>query len=583
MSRPLGLRRSRICPRCLRAFILGLLVLAGQSSQAAPEGRFDVQQFRPWAGPQDLVMVAQTRPLSHLTVAVGSYLNFTLDPLSLVNIVSGKRLVQVVGNRLELDVMGGIGLWDWAELGLILPIVTFQSSGNLESIGSEGFIRASVLGDLRLTAKVAIPGLRRRPEAKGFGLSALLQLGFPTGSASNFASDGAVTAQPGVAFDYRFKNGALVGLNAGVWVRPSVRFLEAQVGSSFAYALGGEMPIIRRWGLTVVGNVYGNIRIAPPPESIQENTVEFLLGLRWYSSSGLTITVGGGGGDCGIGSPAFRFFTSVVWVPPRSREWGALERFKKPPHNPDPDNDGLIGDHDLCPSRPGPVQNHGCPDEDRDKDGIVDRLDRCPDDAARPGSHDGCPLAYIKGNKIAIIEQVHFATDQDIILPESFPILKEVAGVLKAHSEIERVLVEGHTDIRANAKYNKDLSNRRSQSVMRFLLGEGITAGRLRAEGFGQTKPLADNNTEAGMAQNRRVEFTIEKWVGLPPGQLPKVPPKSTTVLPTQQKNLPETQKKTTVLPTRQGTLPTKPSTLPKIGPENARPGQRFPIVHPSN
>ena len=51
-------------------------------------------------------MVAQTRPLSHLTVAVGSYLNFTLDPLSVVNIVSGKRLVQVVGNRLELDVMG---------------------------------------------------------------------------------------------------------------------------------------------------------------------------------------------------------------------------------------------------------------------------------------------------------------------------------------------------------------------------------------------------------------------------------------------------------------------------------------------
>ena len=440
-----------------------------------------------------------------------------------------------------------------------------------------------MLGDLRLTGKVAIPGLRRRPEAKGFGLSALLQLSFPTGSLSNYASDGAVTAQPGVAFDYRFKNGALLGLNAGVWVRPSVRFLEAQIGSSFAYAFGGEMPIIRRWGLTVVANAYGNIRLAPPPESIQENTVEFLLGLRWYSSSGLTITVGGGGGDCGIGSPAFRFFTSVVWVPPRSREWGALERFKKPPHNPDPDNDGLIGDHDLCPSRAGPVQNHGCPDEDRDKDGIVDRLDRCPDDPARPGSRDGCPLAYIKGNKIAIIEQVHFRDGPGHHPPRVLPHLERGGGVLKAHPEIERLLVEGHTDIRANAKYNKDLSNRRSQSVMRFLIGEGIETGRLHAEGFGQTRPLADNNTEAGMAQNRRVEFTIEKWVGLPPGQLPKVPPSRPRCCRPRQKNLPETTKKTLVLPTRQGTLPSKPSTLPKIGPENARPGQRFPIVHPSN
>ncbi|HEX2573667.1 MAG TPA: OmpA family protein [Polyangia bacterium] len=581
MSRPMRRQASRICPRCLRVFLLGLLLLAGRSGLAAPEGRFDVQEFRPWAGPQDLVMVAQTRPLSHLSVAAGGYLHFTLDPLSLVNLVSGQRLVKAVSNRLELDVMAGIGLWDWAELGLILPIVTFQSSGNLEAIGREGFIRASVLGDLRLTSKIAIPGLRRRPEAKGFGLSALLQLSLPTGSSTNFASDGAVTAQPGLAFDYRFKNGALVGLNAGVWVRPTVQFLDIKLGSSFAYALAGEMPIVRRWGLTVVGNVYGNIPLAPPPKSIQENSFEFLLGLRWYSSSSLTITVGGGGGDCGIGSPAFRFFTSVVWVPPRSREWGALERFKKPPNNPDPDNDGLIGEHDFCPSRPGPVQNHGCPDEDHDKDGIIDRLDRCPDDAARPGSRDGCPLAFIKGNKIAIIEQVHFATDQDIILPESFPILKEVAGVIKAHTEIERVLVEGHTDIRANARYNKDLSNRRAQSVMRFLLNEGIETGRLRAEGFGQTRPLADNNTEGGMALNRRVEFTIEKWVGLPPGQLPKVPPKSTTVLPTQQKGLPETPKKTMVLPTREGALPAMPSTLPKIGPENPRPGQRFPVVHP--
>jgi OmpA-OmpF porin, OOP family len=118
-------------------------------------------------------------------------------------------------------------------------------------------------------------------------------------------------------------------------------------------------------------------------------------------------------------------------------------------------------------------------------------------------------MARIQGNKILILENVNFATDQDVILSESFPILEEVSQVLKTHPEIQRVLIEGHTDSRAGEVYNLDLSKRRAASVRTYLEEGGVAPERLCSQGFGQSKPLAGNDTEEGMARNRRVEFTI--------------------------------------------------------------------------
>jgi outer membrane protein OmpA-like peptidoglycan-associated protein len=188
----------------------------------------------------------------------------------------------------------------------------------------------------------------------------------------------------------------------------------------------------------------------------------------------------------------------------------------------DPDGDSVIGEGDRCPGVAGPVENGGCPDTDTDGDAVVDRLDRCPAHPSSPKGRDGCPLARIAGNKILILEQVHFATDQDVILSESFDTLDEVAQVMLSHLEIQRVLVEGHTDSRASDAYNLDLSRRRAASVMNFLLDSGIAVERVCSAGFGRTRPLAGNDTEEGMALNRRVEFTIQPPVE---GPLPPCPP----------------------------------------------------------
>jgi outer membrane protein OmpA-like peptidoglycan-associated protein len=404
-----------------------------------------------------------------------------------------------------------------------MPLVLLQGGDNLESIGTEGSVQGFVPGDLRLTAKVAVPGLRRSAEGSGFGAALTFGVNLPTGDQLNFASDGAFTWAPGLILDYRFENGILLAFNGGFWKRPDRVFGGVTVGDMAPFGIGAEVPILRGRGLMAVGMVSGAIGLDKKPEDVRQIPAELLIGLRWYTSSGLTFTFGGGGGcGCSLASPQLSFFSSIIWVPAATAEWDAIERFRQPPEPPPPpppapldiDGDAVTDDRDACPGEFGLAERAGCPIRDQDGDSVEDALDKCPEVVAGPGGKNGCPLARIQGNKILILEQVNFATDQDIILSESFPILEEVAGIMKANTDLQKVLVEGHTDSRATDAYNLDLSRRRAASVMRFLVQSGVAAERLCSLGFGRSKPIADNATEEGMALNRRVEFTI-----LPPAE----------------------------------------------------------------
>ncbi|HZN94591.1 MAG TPA: OmpA family protein, partial [Myxococcales bacterium] len=536
---PVRFRRGPRSRSSLLAALAAVGLAAAGPARAQVESRFDVQLFRPSAAPMDLVMIQQSRPLANLSAAGGLALNFAIDPLVLVPVGGQEKSVSVLLGRLQLDAAAVVGLFDWAEIGVTAPIVLFQASDNLEAIGTEGSVRAFAFGDVRLTTKIALPYLLRRAEKSGFGAAFTFSVSAPTGSQEAFAGEGVMTTAPGLVFDYRFGNGALVSLNVGAWLRPEREFAGAQLGSLAQGGLGVEFPLIRRWGITAVGMGYGSLGLTRSEETGRQAPAELLAGLRWYSDSGVTITTGGGGGcGCGLGAPAFRFFTTAVWVPGHTAEREALEHFKRPPV--DPDRDGVIGDQDRCPDDPGPVENygcadmdndgvlgtadrcpqlpgseenHGCPDADADRDGTPDRLDLCPGEAVVVRGRDGCPLAKVVGNKITILDQVHFATDLDVILPESYETLEEVARIFKEHPEIQRVVIEGHTDVRASDTYNMDLSQRRAASVMRFLVEHRVDAKRLRTQGFGRRMPIAPNDSEAGMALNRRVEFVIESVV----------------------------------------------------------------------
>jgi OmpA-OmpF porin, OOP family len=179
---------------------------------------------------------------------------------------------------------------------------------------------------------------------------------------------------------------------------------------------------------------------------------------------------------------------------------------------PDPDNDkdALLDADDKCPDQAGPKENQGCPDTDKDGDTVVDRLDKCPD-VPGPPDNDGCPkqkFIVVTKEKIELKQKVHFATDKSTIYPDSFPMLQEVAEVLKSKTEIH-VRIEGHTDSRGSMKHNMKLSQQRADSVRSFLVGQGVNPAQMESRGFGPTQPIDDNRTALGREANRRTEFII--------------------------------------------------------------------------
>ncbi|MBJ6761863.1 OmpA family protein [Myxococcaceae bacterium JPH2] len=179
----------------------------------------------------------------------------------------------------------------------------------------------------------------------------------------------------------------------------------------------------------------------------------------------------------------------------------------------DNDSDGLPDGQDKCPLQAGPAENGGCPDTDKDNDGVVDRLDACPD---QPGVKEerGCAKQYklvvVTRDRIEIKKQILFGSGSaKIIGKQSLAILDDVAAALRDAPYIKKVRIEGHTDSMGNDTANLKLSQKRADAVMAQLLRRGIDPGRAEAVGFGETKPIAPNNTKAGRAQNRRTEFNI--------------------------------------------------------------------------
>jgi len=119
--------------------------------------------------------------------------------------------------------------------------------------------------------------------------------------------------------------------------------------------------------------------------------------------------------------------------------------------------------------------------------------------------------------KVNIPNSISFDTNSYAIKPSFTPVLNEVSQTLVQHPELIAKVV-GHTDSTGQPAYNQTLSQNRAQSVSSYLAAHGVAAQRLSAEGLGQNQPIADNNTEAGRAQNRRVEIYLRATAQ--PGQV---------------------------------------------------------------
>lgn len=141
------------------------------------------------------------------------------------------------------------------------------------------------------------------------------------------------------------------------------------------------------------------------------------------------------------------------------------------------------------------------PPADQDGDGVIDARDACPDTPrGAPVDNHGC----------WVLKGLRFATDKADIEPAYQLQLSETAAILRQNPSI-KVLIQGHTDSQGSEAYNQKLSERRAQAVSDYLQKNGVAAERLTVMGFGESRPIADNQTAAGREANRRVELHIVK------------------------------------------------------------------------
>lgn len=163
-------------------------------------------------------------------------------------------------------------------------------------------------------------------------------------------------------------------------------------------------------------------------------------------------------------------------------------------------------------------------DGDEDGDGVFDRRDRCPGTPANtPVKHNGCPLpqypAAVKTPEPLPAEEVItlsdagdvlFEFDKSDLTPQAREQLSGLMDRLKS-ADVVSIKVAGHTDSKGSDEYNQKLSERRANSVVAYLVSQGLAPGKLSSEGFGESQPVADNSSDEGRAQNRRVEIHINR------------------------------------------------------------------------
>jgi len=244
-------------------------------------------------------------------------------------------------------------------------------------------------------------------------------------------------------------------------------------------------------------------------------------GVRWFVSPHFIVRLDGRfvqtdvGGDIDSTQQNIEGTFGIGWV---FGSGPAAVAPAAPISDTDSDGDGVYDRTDRCPKTPRgwPVDMWGCP-LDSDGDGVPDGIDLCP---YTPRSvkvdENGCPfpaasvplIEILRERKAVVLEGVEFDIDKDTLRPESLTTLDEVAASLKDWSDV-RLEVQGHCSEPGTDEHNMDLSQRRAAAVKAYLVSRGIGTSRLEAKGYGETRPIAGNETKAGRQLNRRVELHV--------------------------------------------------------------------------
>jgi outer membrane protein OmpA-like peptidoglycan-associated protein len=486
-------------PRGWRSLVTAGALVASTAAVAAADG-LDAERFTPAVGSEPGFSFEHPAVPFHLGWSVGLFVDLADDP-----VVERGADDTILSRPLDLastmDLVGSIGLFGWAELGVHLPLQMIYSGDDFPLSGS--LLSASAgFGDLRLVPKAAL--FRHGTAASHVLVGLALPMSFPTGDAEALRGAGGFTLGPRL----------LVALH-----RDRLGF-----GANLGYQWRAEHPDGIPWGdelalslmasyevtpdrLQVQGEIFGGKQVRTETDGA-DLTLEGLLGLIVRPTPSLGLHLGAGLGlHDGIGAPDFRLVAGVRFSHGVSTRHGFG----------DADRDGILDKDDGCPTEAEDADDFrdddGCPEIDNDLDGVLDASDECPDMPEEAGGDgDGCPsrtfVRFLDG-QIEIFGKVQFKLGSAELDRKSGPLLDQIAAAMRANPQAHTIRIEGHTDDLGDAGFNQRLSEDRAANVRRALIDRGVDKGRLETRGLGETQPAAPNASPAGRAKNRRVEFLI--------------------------------------------------------------------------
>ena len=396
-----------------RGHVLLLVVALALISMSLPERGLAQspasESFEPQAVSSTAIWsTATSRVVGHLQPTVGLTTHWADDPVVLRRQSDGAERAKLIDNQLKGDLALGLGLFDRVELGLVLPITMYQNGEGAAALPS---VETPTFAETRVQARVHIL------EAGGFGFGAQGVTYLPLPANSPYQSNGTVSGLGALVADYR-SEGSIpwqIASNVGWAFEPTETSNVLASDDRLDWRVAGEVEVMPRQ-MHLLATVFGQW------EALSDSTEpvggEYLGGARvFWGNSGLTSTVGAGGGFGGLyGTSDVRVVASFAYAPfesgssPSDADADGLvdarddcvntaedrDGYQDEDGCPDRDNDGdaIADSDDQCANTPGVEAKDGCPETDRDGDGLADRQDGCaeePEDEDGFEDSDGCP------------------------------------------------------------------------------------------------------------------------------------------------------------------------------------------------
>ncbi|HNT28003.1 MAG TPA: OmpA family protein, partial [bacterium] len=419
------------------------------------------------------------------------------------------------------DITASLGLFEWVDLGLAVPVVLFQNGDGWN--GGEKLPPAT-LGDIRFAPRARI----YRTEDRFFSIAVVPVLAFPTGQFLHELSGAAgFTFSPTLALSIRSK-----------WVCGGLNFLyrmtqyDHVIGATHIADQFGIKAQVTGYAIPETLSFSGEWSFASTASKTfgekDESPMEAALAASWHAPHDLTLTVGGGAGIMsGFATPLFRVFAGLTWILEQEKETTPPEKpaveetpaaEKKPATAPSPvpvtEKKPEPAPQQVTPKKPMVVELGAKPEPKKPEEKKpvpppqVEQKKTAPAVApvpARPTPIPPLPVKKMEPRRGTQMTEVVFFQDNSTTFTDESRVKLEKINLLLSSNYTLKIRIEGHAD--RNEK--PEMGLKRAQAIKLWLIDRDIESSRIQTMGIGADEPAASSDIEADRARNRRVTFWV--------------------------------------------------------------------------